>query len=104
LVILEIGSRELFAQAGLKPLSSWSQPPTGVSHQHPALILIVVSWTWEKLPFFGGSTRVWTQGLTLLYYLSHTPNPFCFSFIFQLWSCFCPGLALDQDPPTFTSF
>jgi hypothetical protein len=44
LVILEMGSQELFAQAGFKPWSSWSQPSqvariTAVSHWCPTFLI-----------------------------------------------------------------
>jgi hypothetical protein len=39
----------------------------------------------------------------VVYHLSHVPSPFCFIY-FQVEFCtFCPGLALDQEPPTSTS-
>jgi hypothetical protein len=49
LVILEMESHELFAQADLELQSSWSQPLkvariTGVSHWHLAKPLLFVSW------------------------------------------------------------
>jgi hypothetical protein len=48
MVILEMGSLQLFAQAGLKPQTSSSQPPksgiTGVSHRHLVNFLLFSNW------------------------------------------------------------
>jgi hypothetical protein len=64
-----------------------------------------------KLPFFllsfSSGTGIWTEVLALvsqsLNHLSHTPSPFLFSYSLDESTCFCLGLALDHDLPTYTS-
>jgi hypothetical protein len=38
-----------------------------------------------------------------IYLSSHAPSLFCFSYFSGRVSYFCPGLALDHSPPTYTS-
>jgi hypothetical protein len=80
-----------------------------VSHWVVSQVYLAYEWF-----FVFGSSRFWTQGLTLvlarkvLNHLSHTPSPFCFSyFVLVILRVFARRWGLggvsDHDPPTNTS-